>query len=79
MPLPPHADDDPRPQPPERPDDDACCQSGCDPCIFDLYAEELGRYRTALAAWEAREAARQAASNVASNAPSHGKTSREPH
>ncbi|MDR5824838.1 oxidoreductase-like domain-containing protein [Caballeronia sp. LZ043] len=31
-----------------------CCQSGCDPCVFDLYDEALARYRTELAAWEAR-------------------------
>ncbi len=53
------AEDDPRPQPPERPGDDECCQSGCDPCVFDFYAEALQRYREELAAWEAREAARQ--------------------
>jgi len=55
------ADDDPRPEPPECPDHDDCCHSGCDPCIFDLYDEERDRYRTRLAEWEAREAARQAA------------------
>ncbi|MEM5399141.1 MULTISPECIES: oxidoreductase-like domain-containing protein [Paraburkholderia] len=60
MSLPPRPDDDPRPQPPECPDNDDCCHSGCDPCIFDLYDEEFGRYRAALAAWEAREAERQA-------------------
>ncbi|MEX3840666.1 oxidoreductase-like domain-containing protein [Paraburkholderia sp. BR10882] len=60
MPLPPRPDDDPRPQPPVCPDNDDCCHSGCDPCIFDLYDEEFGRYRAALAAWEAREAERQA-------------------
>lgn len=61
MPLPPHSEDDPRPLPPERPSNDDCCQSGCSPCIFDLYDEEVDRWRAALAAWEAREAARQAA------------------
>jgi hypothetical protein len=55
----PRPDDDPRPEPPERPDDDACCGSGCDPCIFDLYAEELNRWRAELAAWESRQAARE--------------------
>ena len=60
MSLPPRPDDDPRPQPPECPDNDDCCHSGCDPCIFDLYDEEFSRYRAALAEWEAREAARQA-------------------
>jgi hypothetical protein len=50
------ATDDPRPTPPTRPDPSECCDSGCDPCVFDLYAEELTRYRAALAAWEARHA-----------------------
>ncbi|WP_322045974.1 oxidoreductase-like domain-containing protein [Paraburkholderia sp. J67] len=61
MSLPPLSEDDPRPLPPERPDDDACCQSGCDPCIFDFYNDELQKWRAALAAWEVREAARLAA------------------
>jgi hypothetical protein len=61
MSLPPPADHDPRPEPPERPDSNACCGSGCDPCIFDYYAEELDRWRADLAAWEAREAARREA------------------
>jgi hypothetical protein len=47
---------DPRPQPPEQPGDDECCRSGCDPCIFDLYQQELQRYREQLAQWEARQA-----------------------
>ncbi|MDR5838642.1 oxidoreductase-like domain-containing protein [Caballeronia sp. LZ034LL] len=46
--------DDPRPTPPECPLPGDCCQSGCDPCVFDLYDEALARYRTELAAWEAR-------------------------
>lgn len=50
--------DDPRPVPPERPGDDECCGSGCDPCIFDYYYQELDRYREELRAWEARQAAR---------------------
>jgi hypothetical protein len=57
MPTPPRPDDDPRPAPPERPDNDACCHSGCDPCIFDLYDEEMDRWRAGLAAWEKRHAA----------------------
>ena len=48
--------DDPRPTPPERPDDSECCRSGCDPCIFDLYQQELEQYRAKLKAWEARQA-----------------------
>ena len=46
---------DPRPQPPEQPCDDECCRSGCDPCIFDLYQQELQQYRELLAQWEARQ------------------------
>ncbi|WP_061169254.1 oxidoreductase-like domain-containing protein [Caballeronia hypogeia] len=46
--------DDPRPEPPERPSPEECCQSGCNPCVFDLYQEELERYRADLRAWEAR-------------------------
>ncbi len=61
MSLPSSPEDDPRPQPPERPDDNACCQSGCDPCIFDLYNDEVTRWRAELAAWEKREAEREAA------------------
>ncbi|SPS01259.1 conserved hypothetical protein [Cupriavidus taiwanensis] len=52
--------DDPRPEPPERPADNECCGSGCDPCIFDYYYQEMDRYREALRAWEARQAARHA-------------------
>ncbi|MDR5762350.1 oxidoreductase-like domain-containing protein [Caballeronia sp. LZ035] len=46
--------DDPRPTPPEHPLPGDCCQSGCNPCVFDLYDEALARYRSELAAWEAR-------------------------
>ncbi|MFM0727253.1 oxidoreductase-like domain-containing protein [Paraburkholderia strydomiana] len=48
--------DDPQPLPPEQPDLNDCCHSGCSPCIFDLYDEALARYRTALAEWQARHA-----------------------
>ncbi|NIE68937.1 oxidoreductase-like domain-containing protein [Burkholderia sp. Ax-1719] len=68
MSLPLRPEDDPRPQPPERPDDNACCQSGCDPCIFDLYNDEVTRYRANLAVWERREAQRQASTADATDA-----------
>lgn len=35
-------DDDP---PPEPPLPGECCGSGCDPCILDVYEEELARWR----------------------------------
>ena len=43
--------DDPRPQPPEAPLPSDCCDSGCDPCVNDTYAEELQYYREQLAKW----------------------------
>ncbi|HEX7635939.1 MAG TPA: oxidoreductase-like domain-containing protein [Noviherbaspirillum sp.] len=49
-------DEDSPPIPPERPGDDECCHSGCDPCVFDWYAQALERYRADLRAWEERRA-----------------------
>lgn len=49
--LPIHPQHDPRPEPPEPPLPSDCCDSGCDPCVHDTYAEELAHYRTQLAAW----------------------------
>lgn len=46
--------DEPRPQPPIEPDPGECCGNGCDPCIYDLYNDQLAHYRAALAAWKAR-------------------------
>jgi len=45
---------DPPPQKPEAPLPSECCESGCDPCVYDTYAEELDWYRKALAAWRER-------------------------
>ena len=70
MPLPSHLDNDPRPEPPERPDDDACCRSGCDPCIFDTYYAEMERWRADLAAWEKRKSAREETGNETADAGS---------
>jgi hypothetical protein len=44
-----------RPQPPRMPEAAECCQSGCDPCVFDRYAEAYEKYALALAAWVAME------------------------
>ena len=45
---------DPCPEPPERPLPSDCCDSGCDPCVHDSYAEDMDDYRKELAAWRAR-------------------------
>ncbi|WP_087654321.1 oxidoreductase-like domain-containing protein [Caballeronia terrestris] len=50
----PDPDSNPRPIPPERPAPDDCCQSGCHPCVFDLYETALERYEADLRAWESR-------------------------
>jgi hypothetical protein len=42
---------DPRPLPPREPGIEECCGSGCEPCVFDRYADALERYQAALAAW----------------------------
>jgi hypothetical protein len=46
--------DDPPPTPPVEPDPGDCCGNGCDPCIFDDYAEARQHYRQLLAAWRER-------------------------
>lgn len=45
---------DPPPTPPPKPLPFDCCESGCDRCVFDTYADELAHYQSALAAWRAR-------------------------
>lgn len=54
------------------PDDNACCGSGCDPCIWDWYQQERDRYQAELKAWQARQPApaAPAAANAAEAAPS---------
>ena len=47
---------DPRPTPPREPESWECCQSGCDPCVFDRYWEALERYEKALEEWTSRRA-----------------------
>ncbi|WP_348944719.1 oxidoreductase-like domain-containing protein [Chitinibacter sp. FCG-7] len=58
-----HIDDaaqvDPEPQAPIEPPLEACCTSGCVPCIFDDYAEQMNEHRVAHMAWKARQAAKQ--------------------
>lgn len=43
---------------PVEPELEDCCRSGCIPCIFDLYADELERYE-AWAKEHPEEAAKQ--------------------
>ncbi|GAB3460995.1 hypothetical protein GCM10027321_21160 [Massilia terrae] len=43
---------------PVEPELEDCCRSGCMPCIFDIYAEELERYEE-WAKEHPEEAARQ--------------------
>jgi hypothetical protein len=46
------------PSPPREPDPGECCGSGCARCVFDLYEEELERYRAARRAWEEKHGAK---------------------
>jgi hypothetical protein len=48
---------DPMPQPPREPESQECCQSGCDPCVYDRYWEAFARFEDELAKWEARQRA----------------------
>ena len=48
--------EDPRPVMPPAPEANACCQSGCDPCVYDHYWDAMNRYEQALAEWELRRA-----------------------
>jgi hypothetical protein len=52
--------DDLPPSPPRAPDPEDCCGTGCVPCVFDVYEDQLARYREALAAWQARHATEDA-------------------
>lgn len=49
---------DPPPARPEKPLPFDCCESGCEHCVFDIYADELERYQSALAAWRVRNPGR---------------------
>ena len=48
---------DPKPVPPDADNYTGCCDSGCTPCIYDLYWEAVARYEQALAAWRERHPA----------------------
>ena len=53
--MPTSRSEDKQPTPPIEPALEDCCQSGCDPCIFDIYQDALERYRVALQEWQARQ------------------------
>ncbi len=40
--------------PPQKPLPFDCCESGCAVCVYDLYADELAHYQSALTDWQAR-------------------------
>ncbi len=49
------AQGDLRPEPPRAPEPNECCESGCDPCVYDRYWEACASYEQALADWQARQ------------------------
>ena len=52
--------EDPAPLEPTRPEDYECCGNGCEPCVFDLHAQAVERWRAEMKAWRERQAARPA-------------------
>ena len=49
-------DEPPLPPRPERPSAHDCCKAGCDPCIFELYEDELERWEQTVARLRAEAA-----------------------
>ncbi len=47
-------DHDPKPEAPHEPESWECCQSGCDPCVYDRYWDAMACYEQALREWQAR-------------------------
>ena len=45
-----------KPEPPNPDDYSGCCDSGCSPCVYDLYWDAQAHYEVALAEWQARHA-----------------------
>jgi len=48
-------DDDPEPVAPVAPTARDCCRGGCEPCVFEIYEEEVARYEAALREWKLRQ------------------------
>jgi hypothetical protein len=47
------------PIPPEKPDPEECCGSGCERCVVDVYYEKLEQYQGELREWQRRRDARR--------------------
>jgi hypothetical protein len=50
----PPAEEDPAPVPPVAPTMRDCCRGGCEPCVFQVYEEELATYEIRLKEWNKR-------------------------
>lgn len=50
------------PERPRKPDLDECCDSGCDPCVFDRYHDALAQWKADCREIEARRKAAAAGS-----------------
>lgn len=46
---------DPEPIAPQEPAPGACCESGCEFCVMDIYYSELNQWRVEHAAWKKRQ------------------------
>ena len=48
-----------RPMAPEKPLPGDCCESGCERCVFDVYAEELAHFENLMERWLERSGDRE--------------------
>ncbi|MDH5534874.1 MAG: oxidoreductase-like domain-containing protein [Betaproteobacteria bacterium] len=53
-----------KPEPPRHPEPWECCQSGCEPGVYDRYWEDLARYERALEASRIRHRPRHSDSSA---------------
>ena len=60
---------DPPPLEPTRPEDYECCGNGCEPCVFDLHAQAVDRWRIEMKAWRARQAGQTAPAAARAEVP----------
>lgn len=47
------------PRQPQKPLPFDCCESGCDRCVYDIHADDMAHYQSALAAWRGRNPGRE--------------------